>query len=478
MSPGRYPHLLPTVCPMKRACPSAVALSVFLIIWIAAIVPVAAQTAVADASGTADPIEIDLGAGDMLPLDGAANAIYVADPDIADVQLRTPMLLYFFGKSAGETTVTVVDAEDRVLLSRRIIVRHNTVRLSELIERLHPGARVDLASIRQSLVIAGTVPSAEDAEGILELARTVIGEEGLIVNRLRTGAPNQVNLRVRIAEVSRETTKSLGISWDILKTAGEFSFGLATGAFVAGGAEGASLLAFARDGNSFDVNGLIDALDEEGLITVLAEPNLTALSGETANFLAGGEFPIPVPDGDDGAITVTFKQFGVGLSFLPVVLEGGRLHIKVSTEVSQLSNAGAVGFNGFDIPALTVRQASTTVNLNSGQSFAVAGLLQNRTNQDVSGVTGLGEIPILGPLFRSTRFQRDESELVVIVTPYVVRPSNGPLAAPTDGFRPPSDADRIASGADQASRVPNRHTGPLAPDGAQGLSGPGGFILQ
>jgi pilus assembly protein CpaC len=440
--------------------------------------PAGAETHTADAPGNTGPIEIDLGAGDMLALNGAANAIYVADPEIADVQLRTPMLLYLFGKSAGETTLTVVDSADRVLLSRRIIVRHNTVRLSELIEALHPGAQVELASIRQSLILSGTVPSAEDAEGILELARTVIGEEGAIVNRLRTAAPNQVNLRVRIAEVSRETTKSLGISWDILKTAGEVSVGLATGAFVSGGAEGASLLSLAVDGSSFDVNGLIDALDEEGLITVLAEPNLTALSGETANFLAGGEFPIPVPDGDDGAITVTFKQFGVGLSFLPVVLDGGRLHIKVSTEVSQLSNAGAVEFAGFDIPALTVRQATTTVNLNSGQSFAIAGLLQNRTNQDVSGVTGLADLPILGPLFRSTRFQRDESELVVVVTPYVVRPSNGPLAAPTDGFRPPSDADRIASGTDQASRVPDVNTGPLAPDGSQGLVGPGGFILQ
>lgn len=439
---------------------------------------VMAEQHTADAAVNTGPLEIDLGAGSMLALEGRANAIYVADPEIADVQLRTPMLLYLFGKSAGETTLTVVDGADRVLLSRRVIVRHNTVRLTELISALHPDAVVALDSIRQSLVISGTVPSAEDAEGILELARTVIGEDGTIVNRMRTAAPNQVNLRVRIAEVSRETTKSLGISWDILKTAGEFSFGLATGAFVAGGAEGASLLSLAHDGSSFDINGLIDALDEEGLITVLAEPNLTALSGETANFLAGGEFPIPVPDGDDGAITVTFKQFGVGLSFLPVVLDGGRLHIKVSTEVSQLSNAGAVGFNGFNIPALTVRQATTTVNLNSGQSFAIAGLLQNRTNQDVSGVTALGDLPIIGPLFRSTRFQRDESELVVIVTPYVVRPSNDRLAAPTDGFRPPSDGDRIASGTDQASRLPDLSAGPLAPDGSQGLTGPGGFILQ
>ncbi|MEQ8830904.1 MAG: type II and III secretion system protein family protein [Alphaproteobacteria bacterium] len=437
-----------------------------------------AETHTADAPGQSGPIAIDLGAGEMLALAGRATAVYVANDEIADVQLRTPMLLYLFGKAAGETTLTVIGPNDEVLLSRRIQVRHNTVRLQELIAFVQPDAQVELASIRQSLVISGHVPSAEAAEDIFQLARTVIGEDGLILNHMWVGTPNQVNLRVRIAEVSRETTKRLGFSWDILKTAGEFSFGLATGGFISGAVDGSSILSLAKDGSGFDVNGLIDALDDQGLITVLAEPNLTALSGESANFLAGGEFPIPVPDGDDGAITIVFKKFGVSLAFMPVVLGDGRLHIKVSTEVSQLATAGAVAFNGFNIPALTVRQATTTVNLNSGQSFAIAGLLQNTTNQDVSGVTGLSEIPILGALFRSTDFQRDESELVVIVTPYVVRPTSGRLALPTDGFEAPTDADRMAHAADHTPRVPNTRRVPLNGDGTQGLKGPGGFLLR
>lgn len=429
-----------------------------------------------EASETA-PIALDVGAGEMVELTAPAAAVYIANDEVADVQLRTPSLLYLFGKGAGETTLTVVGQDDQILLTRRVLVQHNTVRLQELIQTIHPTAQVELASIRQSLVISGDVPSAEAAEDIFQLARTVIGEDGLILNHMKVGTPNQVNLRVRIAEVSRETTKRLGFSWDLLKTAGEFTFGLATGGFVSNAFDGSSLLSLAGSAGGFDVNGMIDALDDEGLITVLAEPNLTALSGESADFLAGGEFPIPVPDGD-GAVTIVFKKFGVSLAFLPVVMADGRLHIKVSTEVSQLATAGAVSFNGFNIPALTVRQATTTVNLNSGQSFAIAGLLQNTTNQDNSGVTGLGDLPILGPLFRSTDFQRDESELVVIVTPYVVRPTSGQLVLPTDGFQPPTDANRMASADDHTAQVPDARATPLNPDGTQGLTGAGGFILR
>ncbi len=438
--------------------------------------PAPASDHIADVPGQTGPIAIDLGAGEMLALTGRATGVYIANPDIADVELRTPMLVYLYGRNAGETTLTVIGENEEVLFSRRILVEHNTVRLRELIGQIHPQAQVELASIRQSLVITGAVTSAEMAEDIMGLARAVIGEEGLILNHMSTSAPNQVNLRVRIAEVSRETTKRLGVSWDILRNVGDFAFGLSTGGFVTGGVDGANLLSLARDGTGFDVNALIDALDDEGLITVLAEPNLTAMSGESARFLAGGEFPIPVPN-EDG-ITIVFREFGVGLSFLPVVLDDGRLHIKVDTQVSQLSNTGAVELAGFSIPALTVRQATTTINLSSGQSFAIAGLLQNTINQEVSGVTGLADLPILGPLFRSTDFENDETELVVIVTPYVVRPTSGELATPLDGFRPPADGDRVTTAATHTPQIPDQTVGPLNPDGSAGLEGEGGFILR
>ena len=423
------------------------------------------------------PIEVTFGAGDLLSLDGKAEAIYIADPDIADVQLRSPKLVYLFGKGVGETTLTVVGKNDAVILSRRILVRHNTIRLGELIDTVHPGTTVGMASIGASLVLTGEVASAEIAADIVEMARAVVPEGARVMNRLSVSAPNQVNLRVRIAEVSRDTTKRLGFSWDILKTAGDFSFGLATGGFVSGAGSGSSILSLAKTGNGFDVNGLIDALDDEGLITVLAEPNLTAQSGESADFLAGGEFPIPVA-ADNDTVTIVFKRFGVSLSFLPVVLDGGRLHIKVSTEVSQLSSAGAIELNGFNVPSLTVREATTTVNLGSGQSFAIAGLLQNTTNNDLSGVAGLKDLPILGALFRSSDFQRAESELVVIVTPYLVRPVSTQLALPTDGYRAPTDAERVADAATHSPRLPDRSGAPVTADGQTGPLEKGGFILR
>jgi pilus assembly protein CpaC len=190
-----------------------------------------------------------------------------------------------------------------------------------------------------------------------------------------------------------------------------------------------------------DVLGTLDLLENDGLVTTLAEPNLTALSGETASFLAGGEFPIPVSQ-SLGAVTIEYKQYGVGLAFTPVVLGDGRISMRVRPEVSQLSDAGSVTLNNFVVPALTTRRAETTVELGSGQSFMIAGLLQNSNSNNIEKAPFLGDIPILGALFRSTKFRRDETELVIIVTPYLVRPVSGQLATPADGYRAPDDVQR------------------------------------
>jgi pilus assembly protein CpaC len=234
-----------------------------------------------------------------------------------------------------------------------------------------------------------------------------------------------------------------------------------------------------RNGSQ-DINAAIDALATEGLITVLAEPNLTALSGETASFLAGGEFPIPIAqNGSNNAtsITVEFKTFGVGLAFTPHLLDAGRINLRVRPEVSQLSTAGAVQLSGFTIPALTTRRAETTVELGSGQSFVIAGLLQNNSTQDISKVPLLGDLPILGALFKSDRFRRNESELVIIVTPYIVRPVSGRIAAPTDGFVAPNDVERILGAQSYKQQVPDNGERPIIKDG-QGLVGPSGFQLD
>ncbi len=226
-----------------------------------------------------------------------------------------------------------------------------------------------------------------------------------------------------------------------------------------------------------DVLGTLDLLENDGVITTLAEPNLTALSGETASFLAGGEFPIPISQ-SLGAVTIEYKQYGVGLAFTPIVLADGRISMRVRPEVSQLSDAGSVKLNGFTVPALTTRRAETTVELGSGQSFMIAGLLQNSNTNNVEKAPFLGDLPVLGSLFRSTKFQRNETELVIIVTPYLVRPVSGQLATPADGYRAPDDIQRNflgqtyrgKSGAVQPTAI---QAAPVAPAVAGPVAGPG-----
>ena len=264
---------------------------------------------------------------------------------------------------------------------------------------------------------------------------------------------------MRVAEVSREVTKLFGINWEGIFSPGDFLFGLATGrAFTTAGglpvpacrptpAASATRLSGSYSNGDVSVNGIIDALEREGLVNVLAEPNLTALSGETASFLAGGEFPVPVGQDDNNNIEIQFKQFGVSLAFTPTVLSAGRISMRVRPEVSDLSDKGAIKLNDLVIPALSTRRAETTVELGSGQSFAIGGLISNSTRNNLDKVPGLGDLPVLGTLFRSTRFQRSESELVIIVTPYLVAPVGGAqLATPRDGLEDPSDLQRLIEG--------------------------------
>jgi pilus assembly protein CpaC len=232
-----------------------------------------------------------------------------------------------------------------------------------------------------------------------------------------------------------------------------------------------------RSGDDF-VNTALDALAEEGLVNVLAEPNLTALSGETASFLAGGEFPIPI-DSDEDGLEIEFKEFGISLAFTPTVLSSNRISLRVRPEVSDLSEKGAITINGLTIPALATRRAETTVELGSGQSFAIGGLLSTDIENAISKYPGIGDLPVLGALFRSSRFRSNETELVILVTPYLVRPVDEPvMAAPTDGYKAPSDIERILMGRLHSAQLQPGRGGPLSPEGAPRLAGPVGFVLE
>jgi pilus assembly protein CpaC len=430
-------------------------------------------------------LSIEVHKGMLVRLDQPAATIFVANPGIADVQVKSPRLVYVFGTAVGETTLFAVGPNENVLANFVVRVTHNLAGLRTAIAALDPSSNVEVFSVDRNLVLDGTVDSPVKAENLRQLVAR-FAAQGALINRLRIDAANQVNLRVRVAEVSRSVVKQFGINWDAVLTGGSFLFGLATGnpVLAAGNfltrENGVNnVFASGNLGGKLDLNVLVDALADEGLLDVLAEPNLTALSGERASFLAGGEFPIPVP-GADGSVTIQFKKFGVRLAFTPIILDNGRISLEVSPEVSQLTATGAVTINNFVIPALTTRQARTTVELASGQSFAIAGLLQNSLNHDISKFPGLGDLPLLGALFRSDRFQRDETELVILITPYLVRPvSNRRLAGPEDGLTPPNDVERILKGRNYGAATGTQAPDAQTPDAKDvHLSGPAGFIVE
>ena len=380
--------------------------------------------------------------------------------------------------------IYAVDASDSVLMNASILVEHDISRLRSSLRELAPGEQVSAASVDGNLVLSGVVSDAGKADKVRALAASIAGEAkgSQVINRMTVATPNQVNLQVRIAEVDVNDLKDIGVNWE--KIGSNLSFLTANPVTI--GAETVSTLRVGHLGGQA-VNATIAALTQEGFITNLAEPNLTAMSGQTASFLAGGEFPVPI-NGSSAAtggfptITVEFKSFGVSLAFTPTVIDANHLNLRVRPEVSELSTVGAVSVPltstaTVTIPALTVRRAETSVELASGQSFALAGLLMHTSQQLVSKVPWIGDIPILGAAFRSDRFQRGETDIVVIVTPYLVQPSSTRLAAPTDGLVLPSDAQRVLFSDKYRQGLPAPARGPLDA-GGKGLIGPGGFRLD
>ncbi|GBD45150.1 Type II secretion system protein D [bacterium HR40] len=469
----------------SRTAPGSVPLAALFWVLVCTILPFSASPARAAETLAAErALVVEIGRGRLVRLSEPASGVFVADPAVADVQVHSPRVVYVLGKKAGQTTVFVVDAEDRPLLRLALEVRHAVDELRALVTRAVPESAVTVTSLPGGLMLEGSAPSPVAAADIRALAGRFLGEGEQLIDRLRVTAPIQVSLHVRVAEVSREVTRLFGINWDNVVAPGDFVFGLATGRPFGGGAGNVSRLTDAegtagalsgayRNGD-VDINGLLDALEREGLVTVLAQPNLTALSGETAAFLAGGEFPVPVGT-DNGDIQIEFKQFGVSLSFTPTVLESRRISLRVRPEVSELSDNGAIVLQNITIPALATRRAETTVELASGQSFAIGGLISSSTRHRLEKFPGLGDLPVLGPLFRSTRFQRDESELVIIVTPYLVQPvAPTALSDPVQGVRPPNEIERLLHG-----RLAARLGGAPAGGGSlPRLRGGAGFALD
>jgi pilus assembly protein CpaC len=446
------------------------------VLALALVVPFA-PLARAEPGGAPGTLELNVGAGRMIRLDAPAAGVFIGDPKVADVQVKSPNLVYVLGKSLGETTLIAVDDHDATVANVSISVGYNLSQLRQELQHLVPDGDIQVSMANKAVVLSGAVGSASEAETAKTIAARYIPDPDNLVNLLRVDAPNQVNLRVRVVEVSRDIIKAFGINWNALGSSGTFLFGSVTGvggitsnlssnaggniATQVPGLSGLSTLLAAYRAGSTDITTVIDALDSEGLVTVLAEPNITAVSGASANFLAGGEYPIPVPQGL-GQVTIDFKKYGVSLDSVATITDGGRIHLTVRPEVSQLSTQGQIILNGVTVPALTTRRAETTVDLASGQSLAIAGLLSNSVRHDIQKTPGLGNIKLFGALFKSDRFERAETELLIIVTPYLVRPSPHRLAVPTDGYIAPTDSDRVVNGADYT-----RAAAPGAPPGTE-----------
>ncbi len=367
-----------------------------------------------------ETVDLEVNEGRLVRLSQSAQSVFIANAGIADVNVKSPRMIYIFGKQPGETTLYALDANDNVVTNARVVVSHNLSRLNSTLGDLLTEGSVTASSVDGGLILTGAVTSAADAEDVRRLAGRFIGKGEEIINRIAVTQANQVNLRVRVADVTRQVIESFGFSWDAIFEQSDFAFRITTGTLFLdepivhenGGLTADSAL---HQGD-LDLNNLVDALAADGLVTILAEPNLTALSGETASFLSGGEFPVPT-DVSDGVASVEFKEFGISLAFTPTILSNNRISMRVRPEVSELSDIGAIDFGGVLIPGISTRRVETTVELASGQSFAIAGLRLDTRRQDNDDIPGLGNIPLFGALFQQNRLEERQQELLIVVTP-------------------------------------------------------------
>ena len=497
---------------------------------------------------------LPFGKSAIIDLPADARDILISNPAIADATVRTARRAYVIGRQLGQTNIFFFDAAGRQIANVEIRVEPDVAPLNDILRRTNAESQITAEAVNGSIVLSGTARNAGEADRARQIAAQFLQTTGAsggsgatpgpdrIVNLVQVQGSEQVLVRVRVVEMSRTLVRQLGINANYdeminqligeddflnLATANGFSVnGQVLGGVTATGGVASNILrpdSYAYPSgtvdNSIGTNGAmvggyefdpttntttygpahierarstdatIEAFERAGLLRVLAEPNLTAISGEAARFLAGGEFPVPV-NSDDGQISVEFKPFGVGLSFTPVVMSGGNISLKVSTEVSELTSEGAIStgdtpirnqdgtttvIRGITIPALQVRRAETTVEMSSGSSIVMAGLIQERTRHAVEGVPGVMNTPVIGSLFRSRDFINNETELVIIVTPYLVRPTSPEnLRTPADGFQNPSEGESLLTGRLNHLYRPARAEG----DTQERLQGPHGHVIE
>jgi len=452
--------------------------------------PLIASPAAAEAAGVRPPIRLNtearagellvpLNKSQVIEVDRSFAEISVGNPEIADVTALTQDALYVFGKQLGTTSLTITDSRGDVIAIVDVVVSYDIEGLKAKLFELLPGQAVEVRPANDGLILSGRISNASSMQRALALAERYA--PGEVTNLMEVTGNQQVMLAVRFAEVSRELIKQLGAQTDFLFESGDVTVATDFGDLppIDPLSFGSAALALQAGDVALDI--ILDALEQQGVVTTLAEPNLIALSGDTASFLAGGEFPIPVQQ-DLDAITIEFKPFGVSLSFTPTVIGDDLVNLELFTEVSDIDPTTAVQVNQLLIPGLTTRRARTTVELRNGQGFAIAGLLRDDFQDTVRQYPLLGDVPVLGQLFRSNGYQLDQTELVVIVTPYLVQPAAPTaLLTPTDLFQAPSDAELFLEGkafGERAGYDPSNSADRLGRRAAAGIVGPHGYILR
>ena len=421
--------------------------------------------------GTSVTLDVPMNRAVVVESDDPFAELSIANPNIADISSLSDRTIYVLGKSPGLTTLTLLDASGKLITNVNVRVAADVSEFKERLRQILPGEQIEVRTANDGIVLSGSVSSSARLQRALDLAERYAPER--VSNLMSVGGVQQVMLKVRFAEMQRSVSKALSSSVSLSRSSN--SAAATTGSLLSGtrlsGSQGA--LAFSFGVGSTQVGLLLEALEQKGVVRTLAEPNLSALSGQEAKFLAGGEYPIPVSQ-EDGVVTIEFKPFGIELNFIPRVVDGDLINLELKAAVSAIDSANSITANGLDVSAFSRRETETTVELRDGESFAIAGLVEDEFRDNSGQVPWLGDIPVLGALFRSADYQREQTELVIIVTAHLVTPTRGEaLSLPTDRIKPPSESELFLFG-----RTVHSQKGPASEVAKQDFNGSYGYVMD
>ncbi|MBL3701909.1 general secretion pathway protein [Sulfitobacter sp. BDSS02] len=447
-----------------------------------------AETLTVVKTGTARSLEVPMNRAIVVESDVSFAELSIANPGIADISSLSDRTIYLLGKTPGMTTLTLLDAAGRLITNVDVRVSADVTEFKERLRQILPGEQIEVRTANDGIVLSGVVSSSQSLQRALDLAQRYAPER--VSNLMSVGGVQQVMLKVRFAEMQRNVSKSLSSSLGLNGSifGGDTGLNGGTGTVnnqpgltnaltgnIPAVNENTGAVLFGFNAGSVQVGLLIEALEQKGVVRTLAEPNLTALSGQEAKFLAGGEYPVPVAQ-EQGQISVEFKPFGIELNFTPRVVAKDVINLEMMAAVSAIDPSNSVTFNGFQVDAFSRRETSTTVEMRDGESFAIAGLIQDDFVDNVGQLPWLGDVPVLGTLFRSSSYQRNQTELVIIITAHLVTPTRGEaFALPTDRVRPPSETDLFLGG---KVAQKTRTTGAVGEVAKQDFSGSYGYVLD